>query len=194
MAEGEYQIGDYLEKESDIAALKEIKEDGYKLLQYLDQSTETVIKKAHNLFQIVLVIISALIGFIMNILMKKSDWTWLSIIAVISCITLLFILFRLYKLAYSTSEFSGIGYQPKYSFQDDIFKTKKTKKNHKELLRYNLQCIQRDIDNNYSLHNNLVSRFEKITRLIVITSISMLSLILAVYFIFPFLQELFPLY
>lgn len=187
MSKEEYQIGDSLEKESNIEALKEIKEDGYKLLNYIDNSTDVVIKKAHNLFQIILVIISALIGFIINIITKVDKWTEIHSISLISCVLLLVILSFLYKLAYSTLEFSAIGYQPKNSFKDYVFQFKSKKKNQKELLRYNIQCIQRDIDINLGLHQQLVSRFEKITKYIVIVAIGMLLAILFTYCLSPFL-------
>lgn len=172
----EYCIGDLFYEEASIDSLKEIKQDGVKVQEYLERSTATIITKAHNLFRILLIIASALLGFVIS---KGDDWNLIVVVAAISALVFVCVLLLLYRVAYGVDTYLSSGTQPEFVLEDDIFKFDNSEKNYKELLRFNIQNIQREIQSNLKTHEKLVERF-KIANLVLIVILLALPIILAI--------------
>lgn len=154
----QFCIRDILYEEANIEALHEIKQDGIRLQEYLDKSSTTIITKANNLIRILIVIISALIGFVLS--KGSTDWDDIIYISIATIFILIIDLILLHRVAYGIDSYFAIGTQPEFVLEDDIFKHKEdADKNLKELLRFNIQNIQREISSNLKIHQLQVDRF-----------------------------------
>ena len=164
--------------------LKNLLNETNSLLKETQDSIKSIIDKSNDIFKILVVIETALIGFIFS-----SKASTKSLIMSIYFIVIFSILvYKLYFIVYPKLN-ALTGTEPKKIINDATVK-KDIEKNEKRFIFVMLQSKQNSIDDNRVLHSELVAKYKLIITLLIISIVfSLIIFLLSHLYLSPFLDK-----
>lgn len=147
-----------------IDSLKFILEESKLLLSDSQSAIDSIVNKSSNLFQIIILIISALISFTATYFkqLKAQDIEWL-----IASIFYFFVILCIIYFIIYPKKTGGIGSEPKKLINGKILDLKYEKnQNEIRLLLVSIKSKQKSLENNKSVHSTVFKLFKTVTILL----------------------------
>lgn len=155
-----------LEKLS-IENLQIVKQEAELNLEDLSSSEDVITNKSNSLFQVLIVIFTTIIGYLISEGENFNIKSILIQISIILCAFFGFVLFLLLKVIYPNKV--GLkGSAPKNLIQDFIFNEKSDKKQTKQILRNRIYSLNIAIENNQENLKRRVRLFDWANKIILI--------------------------
>jgi hypothetical protein len=154
------------------------------LLKETQDSIKSITDKSNDLFKILVVIITALIGYVFTNIASST----ILILSIYFIVVFSILVYKLYFIVYPKSN-ALVGTEPKKIINDATIKSD-IEKNEKRFLFVMLQSKQNAIDNNRLLHSKLVSKYKLIITLMLISIVfSLIIFLLSHLYLNPFLDK-----